>query len=168
MLPTETRYGGFWRRLGALLLDFVILSPITAFAVWGMFQVRLFQLYYLLPGFRSGDTLRWVLATTRCAAAGFRDPVADHGVRGVGHVPGSTVPAVLLAPRIPTQPVLRGLSCPALRGDTGKAAHGPAHRHHRRRARGISSCPAATRAAAGPVPDSGDRYDPRLAPHDRF
>src|SRR5882724_2123009 len=51
MLPTETRYGGFWRRLGALLLDFVILSPITAFAVWGMFQVRLFQLYYLLPGF---------------------------------------------------------------------------------------------------------------------
>jgi len=51
MLPAGTRYGGFWRRLGALSLDFVILSPITAFAVWGMFRVRLFQLYYFLPEF---------------------------------------------------------------------------------------------------------------------
>jgi len=50
MLPANTRYGGFWRRLAALLLDFVILSPITAFAVWGMFHVRLFELYYFLPG----------------------------------------------------------------------------------------------------------------------
>ncbi|SRR6266566_5721728 len=49
MLPVDTRYGGFWRRLAALLLDFVILSPINAFGMWGMFRVRLFQLYDFLP-----------------------------------------------------------------------------------------------------------------------
>ena len=49
MLPADTRYGGFWRRLAALLLDFMILSPLTISAMWCMFRVRLFNLYYFLP-----------------------------------------------------------------------------------------------------------------------
>src|SRR5438876_2671458 len=46
----ELRYAGFWPRLGALLLDFLILLPLSAIAFWGSEKYRLFQMYYLLPG----------------------------------------------------------------------------------------------------------------------
>jgi uncharacterized RDD family membrane protein YckC len=43
-------YAGFWRRFGAYLLDFLILIPIMAFAIWGQSKSQFFQVYYLLPG----------------------------------------------------------------------------------------------------------------------
>lgn len=49
MLPAGTRYGGFWKRFGALLLDGLIVAPITALGLWGMLRVRLFLLYSFVP-----------------------------------------------------------------------------------------------------------------------
>ena len=43
-------YAGFWRRLSALLLDTLIMSPLIAFVLWGSENFRLFNLYYLVPG----------------------------------------------------------------------------------------------------------------------
>ena len=43
------RYAGFWRRLGALLLDGLILFPISATSMWCFSHYRLFYLYTLLP-----------------------------------------------------------------------------------------------------------------------
>jgi uncharacterized RDD family membrane protein YckC len=43
-------YAGFWRRLGALLLDFVITLPITALVLSTAGLYRLFYLYYFVPG----------------------------------------------------------------------------------------------------------------------
>jgi uncharacterized RDD family membrane protein YckC len=49
--PTDPLcYAGFWPRLGALLLDCLILLPLTALAFWGDAHSRLFTLYYLVPG----------------------------------------------------------------------------------------------------------------------
>ena len=48
---TDTlRYAGFWPRLGALLLDLLIMLPLGALAFWGTQRYRLFDLYYLVPG----------------------------------------------------------------------------------------------------------------------
>jgi len=48
--PTDQlRYAGFWPRLGALLLDMLILLPLSALAFWGSQRYRLFDLYFLLP-----------------------------------------------------------------------------------------------------------------------
>ena len=44
------RYAGFWPRLAALLLDFLIMLPLGALAFWGTEHYRLFDLYYLIPG----------------------------------------------------------------------------------------------------------------------
>lgn len=50
-MNTDTlRYAGLWPRLGALLLDFIILLPITTLTFWGSSAFRLFDLYYLIPG----------------------------------------------------------------------------------------------------------------------
>ena len=46
----ELRYAGFWSRLGALLLDMLIMLPLGALAFWGSERYRLFDLYYLVPG----------------------------------------------------------------------------------------------------------------------
>ena len=43
-------YAGFWRRFGALWIDFLIMFPLAALAWWGNQHVRLFQLYYFIPG----------------------------------------------------------------------------------------------------------------------
>jgi uncharacterized RDD family membrane protein YckC len=43
-------YAGFWPRLGSLLLDVLVLLPLSALVVWGMQQYRFFDLYYLVPG----------------------------------------------------------------------------------------------------------------------
>jgi uncharacterized RDD family membrane protein YckC len=49
-MNTDTlRYGGFWPRLAAALLDAVVLSPIMALTFWGISTFRLFQFYYLVP-----------------------------------------------------------------------------------------------------------------------
>lgn len=53
MTPTSTdplRYAGFWPRLGALLLDMLIMLPLSALVFWGSERYRLFDLYYLIPG----------------------------------------------------------------------------------------------------------------------
>jgi uncharacterized RDD family membrane protein YckC len=44
------RYAGFWPRLAALLLDFMIFLPVIALVFWGEARYRLFALYYLIPG----------------------------------------------------------------------------------------------------------------------
>lgn len=46
----ELRYAGFWPRLGALLLDGLIMLPWIALVIWGSGHYRLFELYYLIPG----------------------------------------------------------------------------------------------------------------------
>jgi uncharacterized RDD family membrane protein YckC len=43
-------YAGFWRRFGAVWLDFLIFLPLIALVLWGNQHVRLFQLYYFIPG----------------------------------------------------------------------------------------------------------------------
>src|SRR5262245_38342808 len=42
-------YAGFWPRLGALLLDLLIILPLTALYFWGDAHYRLFNLYCLVP-----------------------------------------------------------------------------------------------------------------------
>jgi uncharacterized RDD family membrane protein YckC len=49
MSTEPIRYGGFWRRLGALLLDVLIQLPITAVFLWGRTQSRLFSVYAWAP-----------------------------------------------------------------------------------------------------------------------
>ncbi len=44
------RYAGFGPRLGAILLDNIILLLVAASKFWGDSQYRLFSVYYLLPG----------------------------------------------------------------------------------------------------------------------
>jgi uncharacterized RDD family membrane protein YckC len=46
----ELRYSGFWERVGAYLIDFLILSPLVAVDYLYGSQSRLFQLYMLIPG----------------------------------------------------------------------------------------------------------------------
>jgi len=46
----KSKYASFWQRLGAYLLDFLILLPLIAFHVWGGEQSRLFGAYYFIPG----------------------------------------------------------------------------------------------------------------------
>ena len=48
--PDQLRYAGFWPRLGAALLDFLFFLPLIGFIWLGSSHVRLFDLYYLLPG----------------------------------------------------------------------------------------------------------------------
>jgi uncharacterized RDD family membrane protein YckC len=43
------RYAGFWPRLGAILLDFVFLMPVTALCFWGSSKFRLFDVYFFVP-----------------------------------------------------------------------------------------------------------------------
>ncbi len=50
MSDESFRYAGFWPRLGALLLDFVIMLPVVALSFWGDSRYRLFSIYYFLPG----------------------------------------------------------------------------------------------------------------------
>ena len=43
-------YAGFWPRFAALWLDLLIMSPLFVLVVWGGEHVRLFNVYYFLPG----------------------------------------------------------------------------------------------------------------------
>ena len=43
-------YGGFWRRLGAFVVDVVVMLPVVATVVyWGLPRSQLFLLYWLVP-----------------------------------------------------------------------------------------------------------------------
>jgi uncharacterized RDD family membrane protein YckC len=46
----QLRYSGAWSRLGALLLDGVIILPLLVLTFWGNRHYRLFTLYYFFPG----------------------------------------------------------------------------------------------------------------------
>ncbi|MCZ7649451.1 MAG: RDD family protein [Planctomycetota bacterium] len=48
------RYAGFWPRLGSLLLDLVVMSPLIVLSFWGTSQFRMFQVYYFLPAILFG------------------------------------------------------------------------------------------------------------------
>ncbi len=43
-------YAGFWRRFGALWLDFIVLLPLTGLLFWESAHYRLFYFYYFIPG----------------------------------------------------------------------------------------------------------------------
>jgi uncharacterized RDD family membrane protein YckC len=43
-------YASFWQRLGAFLIDFLCLLPLTALVLWLSSTSRLFQLWYYIPG----------------------------------------------------------------------------------------------------------------------
>ena len=47
-------YAGFWRRLGAYLLDSLIMLPLIGLLTWLGGTSRLFDLYYFLPGLLFG------------------------------------------------------------------------------------------------------------------
>lgn len=44
------RYAGFVPRLASLMLDFIILLPLTALELWASRNWRLFDVYFLIPG----------------------------------------------------------------------------------------------------------------------
>jgi uncharacterized RDD family membrane protein YckC len=48
-MDTNPRYGGFWRRFGALWLDVLFLSPLTVLEFWANANSRLFNLWYFAP-----------------------------------------------------------------------------------------------------------------------
>jgi len=48
------QYAGFWKRFGSFWIDFLVMVPIMAFALWGNEQFRLFQVYYFIPGLLFG------------------------------------------------------------------------------------------------------------------
>ena len=50
MNPNSLRYAGFGPRLGSLLLDVIIMLPLSALAFWADGHYRLFSVYYLIPG----------------------------------------------------------------------------------------------------------------------
>jgi uncharacterized RDD family membrane protein YckC len=50
VLSDYVDYGGFWIRLGAALLDGLILLPLSVFAFVGVAFSRLFYFYYFVPG----------------------------------------------------------------------------------------------------------------------
>ena len=45
----QLRYAGFWPRLAALLLDMLIMLPLTLLVFWGSERYRLFLLYCFVP-----------------------------------------------------------------------------------------------------------------------
>lgn len=49
MATDDLRYAGFWPRLGAHLLDLVILAPLSVLLLWGSSKDRLFVLDSLVP-----------------------------------------------------------------------------------------------------------------------
>jgi uncharacterized RDD family membrane protein YckC len=49
MFVEPLRYAGFWRRLGAYLLDFLVMLPLGGLIIFGNTQYRFFSLYVLLP-----------------------------------------------------------------------------------------------------------------------
>ncbi|OAM91592.1 RDD family protein [Termitidicoccus mucosus] len=53
-MSAELRYAGFWKRFGAMWLDALFLLPLVLVVFWGNSRFRLFQMYYLLPGFAVG------------------------------------------------------------------------------------------------------------------
>jgi uncharacterized RDD family membrane protein YckC len=50
-MDAELKYAGFWRRFGAFWLDALILLPLSFLTLWFDGRYRLFQLYYVVPGF---------------------------------------------------------------------------------------------------------------------
>ena len=46
----EVEYGGFWRRVGAQILDALILAPLSILVFFGSQATHKFYLYFLLPG----------------------------------------------------------------------------------------------------------------------
>jgi uncharacterized RDD family membrane protein YckC len=49
MNTDNIRYAGFWPRLGSLLLDLVVLSPLGIASHWGVRHYRLYDVYALIP-----------------------------------------------------------------------------------------------------------------------
>jgi uncharacterized RDD family membrane protein YckC len=54
MNTDSLRYAGFAPRLASLMLDFIILLPLTALEFWASGHWRLFDVYFLIPGILFG------------------------------------------------------------------------------------------------------------------
>ncbi len=50
MNTDSLRYAGFAPRLASLMLDFIVLLPLTALVFWASGHWRLFDVYYIVPG----------------------------------------------------------------------------------------------------------------------
>jgi uncharacterized RDD family membrane protein YckC len=48
-VPNEPVYAGFWPRLGAMLIDFLVWLPVVPLSMWAERQYRLFQVYSAVP-----------------------------------------------------------------------------------------------------------------------
>jgi uncharacterized RDD family membrane protein YckC len=48
--PLEVEYSTFWRRVGAALLDGLILAPLSLLAFFGLQYTPLFYAFYVVPG----------------------------------------------------------------------------------------------------------------------
>jgi uncharacterized RDD family membrane protein YckC len=105
------KYAGFWRRLGAMLLDLLVLSPLIALTLWGSEQSRLFYLYYLVPGLlfglwfsiylvkRYGGTPGKLLLGIRItrldgSELGYKEAVFRHSVTFLLSIPASLLLAI--------------------------------------------------------------------------
>jgi uncharacterized RDD family membrane protein YckC len=53
-MSADLRYGGFWRRFGALWLDVLFQAPLTVLVLWADSCSRLFSIWYCLPGLMIG------------------------------------------------------------------------------------------------------------------
>ena len=54
MNTDSLRYAGFWPRLASILLDALILLPLSGLTYWGASSFRLFNVYDLIPGLLFG------------------------------------------------------------------------------------------------------------------
>src|SRR5947209_4904207 len=50
MSSVSVVYAGFWRRLVAFLLDFVFIFPLAITVMWLSSTVKLFPVYWVVPG----------------------------------------------------------------------------------------------------------------------
>jgi uncharacterized RDD family membrane protein YckC len=50
VLGSRLQYGGFWRRIAALCLDLLFLSPLGVLTLWLSSDYRLFGIIYFIPG----------------------------------------------------------------------------------------------------------------------
>ena len=47
-------YGGFWRRVLALIIDFLVLSPLVVLTYFGVQYSKMFYVWYFIPGLLLG------------------------------------------------------------------------------------------------------------------
>jgi len=103
--PATLEYSTFWRRVGALLLDGLILLPLSVLAFVGLNYTRFFYLYYFVPGLLILGYYAIYLVTRNGGTPGKR--ILDLKVVMLDGAPVTTNAAII---RYSVQLVLAGLS----------------------------------------------------------